>query len=491
MEMERSGGILLHVTALPGDHGIGAFGKKAFQFIDFLAAAKMKLWQICPLGPTGFGNSPYQCYSAFAGNTLLIDLNILVEQGMLERKELKSEINFAGSQVDFAKVSIFKRQLLEKAFLNFQPEATLFQKFCSEQSYWLEDYSFFMALKEHFGGNNWLDFPAKIKLREPVIMAEYEDLLAEQITFQKFQQFLFFQQWQELHNYAKKMGIKIIGDIPIYVAADSADVWMNPELFQLDENKNPTRVAGYPPDAFSLTGQFWGNPLFDWEKHEITNYDWWKDRIKSSLTLFDILRLDHFLGFVRYWSIPAEDSTAENGEWKEGPKAKIFQSLTDHFGELPIIAEDLGNITADVTALRKRFNFPGMKILQFAFDGNDANPYLPKNAEKEAAIYTGTHDNETSEGWFQNISQRTKDLLLNYIGEYEGDKISWKMVEAIWKSPAAFAIAPMQDFLGLDNSARFNTPGTLGKNWIWRLEEKYLSDPLQRSLEYLNKKYFR
>lgn len=491
MKMERSGGILLHITALPGDHGIGTFGRKAFQFIDFLAAAKMQLWQICPLGPTGFGNSPYQCYSAFAGNTLLIDLNILVEQGMLERKELKSEINFADSQVDFAKVSVFKRELLEKAFLNFQPEATLFQRFCAEQSYWLDDYSFFMALKEHFGGNNWLDFPTKIKLREPVIITEYKDLLAEQITFQKFQQFLFFQQWQKLHDYAKKMGIRIIGDIPIYVAADSADVWTNPELFQLDENKNPNRVAGYPPDAFSSTGQLWGNPLFDWEKHETTNYDWWKDRIKSSLDLFDIVRLDHFLGFVRYWSIPAEDSTAENGEWKEGPKAKIFQLLTDHFGELPIIAEDLGNITADVTELRKRFNFPGMKILQFAFDGNDDNPYLPKNSEKKAAIYTGTHDNETSEGWFQNIPQRTKELFLNYIRKYDGDRISWKMVEAIWDSPAAFAIAPMQDFLGLDNSARFNTPGTLERNWIWRLEEKYLSDPLQRSLKYLNEKYFR
>ena len=489
MNMERSGGILLHISSLPGKYGIGSFGKQAYKFVDFLKDSGIKLWQICPLGPTGFGNSPYQSYSAFAGNPLFIDLEVLVSKGFLKNYELETDVTFSSDKVEFEKIQEFKTTLFRKAFIRFDQDQNEFIEFRENEKDWLDDYALFMSLKKYFSQKSWLEWDEEIKSRKEI--EKYSILLANEILFQKFLQFQFFQQWNKLRDYANSKNVKIIGDIPIYVAADSADVWSNPSLFLLDENQNPQRVAGYPPDDFSETGQFWGNPIFDWQQHKNTNFTWWKKRIASSLKMYDMIRLDHFLGFVRYWSIPANDDTAKNGKWVEGPKDSIFSSLKDYFGKLPIIAEDLGNITEDVTNLRDKYEFPGMKILQFAFGNGNDNLYLPHNVEKRSVIYTGTHDNETSEGWYNNIPQNVKDHLLEYIQKYSDDDISWKMINSIWDSSADFAIAPMQDFLSLDNSARFNTPGTLADNWIWRMDENSITENLGKKILRLNFKWKR
>lgn len=485
MKFERSSGILLHITSLPGNFGIGSLGDDCYYFIDFLEKSAQKLWQICPVGPTGYGNSPYQTYSAFAGNPLFINLEKLVDNGLLEMDDLKTEESFNEIKVEFEKVKKFKSVLFRKAYKNFlEHSSSEFVNFCETESDWLDDFSLFMALKKHFNEISWNNWEESIKLRKPAAMKKYSEMLKNEIGYQKFLQYLFFKQWKEMRNYSSSKNIKIIGDIPIYVAFDSSDAWSHPEYFLFDEDNNPTFVAGVPPDKFSPTGQLWGNPLYNWEKHKENNFSWWKKRFKKTLEMVDIIRIDHFIGFVNYWAVPANDKTAENGSWQPAPGKELFSAVLKDLGSLPIIAEDLGAITQKVIDLRDYFDFPGMKILHFAFGTGANNPYLPENFPENCVVYTGTHDNETTEGWFKNIPGFLKEEVRNYL-DLKNEKISWRLIEAAWESKADIAIAPLQDFLGLDNSARMNIPGTVGGNWEWRVKKSQLNDELAMKIKML------
>ncbi len=485
MKFKRRSGILLHITSLPGKYGIGSLGKDAFEFIDFLESSGQKTWQICPTGPTGYGDSPYQTFSAFAGNPLFIDLEKIVEDGFLLENDLETETLFPGDRVDFGKVIDLKNKIFRNAFKTFQKKIPLqFPLFCEKESDWLDDYALFISLKGHFNGKPWNEWENEIKLREPDAISKYEKLLNEEILYHKFLQYLFFKQWKELHEYARSKDIKIFGDIPIYIALDSSDAWANPEYFQFDEHKNPIQVSGCPPDDFCKLGQLWGNPLYDWQKHEQENFRWWIKRFRKTLEIVDIVRIDHFIGFVHYFAIPAENETAEIGEWLPGSGKKLFEAVQNKLGDLPIIAEDLGLVTEKVIELRVHFQFPGMRLLQFAFGGDESNPFFPKNYPENCVVYTGTHDNETTEGWYKNIPEFVKEHLHRFL-DYDGkEKISWKLLEVAWKSKADLAIAPMQDFLGLDNSARFNSPGSVGgNNWKWRVKKEQLSKELARKIK--------
>jgi 4-alpha-glucanotransferase len=468
---ERSSGILLHPTSLPGAYGIGDLGE-AFSWINFLEAAGQQLWQVMPLGPTGYGDSPYQCFSAFAGNPYLISLRLLNEHRFLPEDALDDAPNFPTDTVDYGSVIPFKLDVLDKSFEHFKAQATTQQDnelatFREAQGYWLEDYALFMACKEANGGSAWNDWDAGIRARKPDALSQAKHDLADSIDKQVYWQWLFYEQWRAVKAHANNKGIQIIGDIPIFVAFDSADTWANPELFFLDDDGSPTVIAGVPPDYFSATGQRWGNPLYRWKVMKKTDYAWWVQRFQSTLDFFDIIRVDHFRGFEAYWEIPASEPTAVKGRWVRGPGQDFFDALKRQLGDLPVIAEDLGVITAGVNALRDDNDFPGMRVLQFAFAGDPTDPYLPHNYVHNTVVYTGTHDNDTTLSWYQQTSDSEKDFIRRYLARGDDDVV-WELIRTAFSSVAVFAIAPLQDVLRLDGSARMNLPGAASGNWGWR-----------------------
>ena len=495
MNTERSSGILLHPTSLPGKYGIGTLGKEAFHFIDFLAKSKQKLWQILPLGPTGFADSPYQCFSSAAGNPLLIDLDTLVKEGLLDKKDLAGLDPSDDGPVDFGKVINSKYPLLKKALEAFREHAGKehkkdFLEFTSDNKKWLDDYALFMSLKEHFRQKPWYQWNKPLKMRKETALNPFRSLLADQIEFHKFIQYLFFRQWLAVKDYAHQKNIRIIGDIPLYVALDSVDAWANTDLFQFDAEKNPIAVGGVPPDYFSATGQLWGNPLYRWDVLKKDHYHWWIERIKSNLVLYDIIRIDHFRGFAAYWAVPYGEKTAVNGKWIPCPGKELFEQIRKEFGEIPIIAEDLGVITDDVVELRDSFGLPGMKILQFAFDSSEANDYIPYNFTKNFIVYTGTHDNDTVKGWFDKAKPQDRKYVLDYMNTTEKE-ICREFVRLAWASVANTAIVPMQDLLELGNEARMNLPGTTINNWMWRAKSQNFSTELAQKLASLTILYGR
>ncbi len=496
MKFERASGILLHPTSLPGPYGIGDLGPAAYRWVDWLADSGCKLWQVLPLGPTGYGDSPYQCFSAFAGNPYLISPDFLLRDGLLTQGDLADMPAWEPRRVDFGRIFEWKPALLEKAFRRFTadpgPARAKFDSFKAENAFWLGDYALFTAIKETYGGGSWDAWPADLRRRDPRALEEARRSLADVIERVAFLQFLFFEQWSQLKNYAAGRGLKIIGDIPIFVAYDSADAWSHPELFYLDEDGKPSVVAGVPPDYFSPTGQLWGNPLYRWDVHKASGYAWWLERVRFTLQAVDIVRIDHFRGFAGYWEIPGDAETAVNGRWVPGPGADFFNVMQSRLGDLPIIAEDLGEITPDVIELRDRFNLPGMKILQFAFSGPD-NPFLPHQFTRNSVVYTGTHDNDTTRGWFEKASEQEKDFARRYFQRdwSNGSDFAWHLIRTAWSSVSTFALAPMQDFLALGSEARFNYPSRLGGNWEWRMTADALTPGLQGRIRELNWLYFR
>jgi 4-alpha-glucanotransferase len=495
MKFERSSGIILHPSSLPGGYGIGDIGPQARHWLDFLARSGCSLWQVLPLGPTGYGDSPYQCFSAFAGNPYLISPELLLEDGLLLPEDLADMPAFPADAVDFGAVIPWKVNLLDKAYARFEiqlesPLQAEFSAFQAEKASWLEDYALFMALKEAHGGGSWVKWPAALRRREPAAIQKARLRYAQAILRQQFRQFLFYRQWDALHAYAGERGIQIIGDIPIFVAHDSADVWANPGLFYLFDNGNPMFVAGVPPDYFSATGQLWGNPLYRWDVHTASGYAWWIERIRAVLGLVDIIRIDHFRGFAGYWEVKGKAKTAEKGRWAPAPGMDLFDTVQATLGDLPIIAEDLGVITPDVEALRDHFGLPGMKIVQFAFGGGPQDPFLPHNHVKNCVVYTGTHDNDTVKGWYERVPEVERDFYRRYLARDGGD-VAWDMIRAAWMSVAVFALAPLQDLLGLDNRARMNYPGNPSGNWTWRMNEKALTKGLTSRLRETNYLYDR
>jgi len=477
----RSSGILLHITSLPGRYGIGSIGNQAYEFIDFLNKAGQKIWQICPIGPTGYGDSPYAMYSSFAGNPYFIDLDMLVSSRYIKSAILKDAPVFDDNYVDFPAVYAYKDTIFRSAFAQFKNKIPQkFEQFIASEAFWLDDYALFMAIKNKYQGKPWYEWDIELKLRNPQAIKDIKAELTDEVLYRQFLQYIFNQQWAKLKKYATDKDIKIIGDIPIYPSLDSADVWANPEYFQLDDNMQPIAVAGCPPDEFTLTGQLWGNPLYNWEAHQKTDFSWWVNRFRSLYRFVDIIRIDHFLGFEHYWSVPYGDPTAATGVWQPGPSHKLFAAVEKQLGTLPIIAEDLGAISPAVEKLRDDFKFPGMKILQFAFGNEEDNPYLPHNFTKNCVVYTGTHDNETTVGWYQNLPEHVKAHVRSYLSylNFTDWEVGWKLIEAALSSVAVIAIAPLQDYLGLDNRARFNIPGTIENNWRWR----YLSDQLNEGI---------
>ncbi len=490
MTFQRSSGILLHPTSFPGPYGIGDLGPQAYRFIDFLAASGCKLWQVLPLGPTGYGDSPYQCFSAFAGNPYLISPDVLLEQGLLTHDDLADMPSWSSPDVDFGELYGWKPGLLAKAcarFESLQGHAlrTEFDAFRLDNASWLEDFALFMALKESNGGAPWNQWPEPLRARQPQALEQARESLADSVSRYTFIQFLFFRQWNAVRAYAHDKGIQIIGDIPIFVAMDSADVWSHPDLFYLDKAGQPTVVAGVPPDYFSPTGQLWGNPLYSWDAHRQSGYRWWTERISATLKTVDIVRIDHFRGFVACWEIPGGAATAEKGRWAPGPGAELFDAVRKALGELPIIAEDLGVITPEVVELRDSFNLPGMKILQFAFSGPD-NVFLPDHYIEHCVVYTGTHDNDTSLGWYASAPAQERDFARKYLHS-DGADFAWDLIRAAWKSVAVFALAPMQDFLRLGPEARMNFPGRPAGNWAWRMDENALGEDLKQRIRELNR----
>lgn len=491
MPTPRASGILLHPTSLPGRFGIGELGLEAVQFIDFLAASGQQYWQVLPLGPTGFGNSPYMSYSAIAGNPLLISLELLRDEGWLSDDDLNSLPQFSGERVEYDRVAEAKMPLLQKACENFKAHSSPIQKtkfagFCESKGYWLDDYAMFMALKQAHDGASWFEWEPELVTREAEALDKWGRRLNTEIVFHKFLQFAFFQQWSELKAYANQRGIDIIGDIPIYVAHDSADVWANPDTFCLDEETFlPSLMAGVPPDYFSETGQLWGNPVYNWEYLEKTDFAWWIQRFEAMLDYVDIIRIDHFRGFESYWAVEQGEETAMNGEWVEAPGKEFFEVLREKLGKLPILAEDLGVITPEVEALRDYFEFPGMKILQFAFGSDPGNPFLPFNFPRRCVVYTGTHDNDTTVGWFYSREDWERDAILRYLGHVSPDGIHWDLIRIALSSVANIAIIPMQDLFGSDSGARMNFPGKAEGNWEWRYHGWDLTDHIRDRLKTL------
>ncbi len=492
MQRVRKSGILLHPTSLPGPGGIGSFGVEARKFIDFLHAAGQSLWQVLPLGYTSYGNSPYMCYSAFAGNPLLIDLERLVAEGDLSANVPRGD--FPAGRVDYQSVQEFKRDVLRSAAVTFfaggrNARMEDFWHFC-DTTPWLHDFALFMALKEQYPGLAWCDWPEAIVCRDPAALATASADLGPRIGEYKYQQWQFFRQWRQLREYAAQQGVGIFGDIPIFVAYDSVDVWANRHLFLLDKAGRPTVVAGVPPDYFSKTGQLWGNPLYNWDAMAQDGYAWWLERVRSSLDLYDLIRIDHFRGFAACWEVPYAEKTAIKGRWQPGPGESLFSSLAAALGELPIVAEDLGVITPDVEALRDGFSFPGMKILQFAFGSGPDNPYLPHNHVRNSVIYTGTHDNDTTLGWFSALSAREKKQVLRYL-DRSADTIVWELIRTASASVADTCILPLQDLLELPGDARMNLPGVAGGNWSWRFNDGVLTAKHAKRLFGLTETYGR
>jgi len=495
---QRHAGILLHPSSLPSPYGIGDFGKGAYKFVDFLEKAGQSIWQVLPFGPTGYGDSPYQSFSAFAGQPLFISLEDLVDDGLLSYGDLTYVPNFSPDSVDYGYVQYFKNPIYRKAYENFVADCAKkrplldpsikksYNNFCKNNAEWLDDYALFMAIKDSQGGVSFFDWPEE--LRRPSAEAKKELMCEHEHTmgYYMFLQFLFFRQWAALKAYANAKGIKIVGDIPIFVSMDSADVWANPELFQLDSKGYPTVVAGVPPDYFSETGQLWGNPLYDWKYHKKTGYKWWIARIKNQLTVFDYIRIDHFRGFEAYWAVPYGDENAIGGKWRKGPDHDFFNVLTKELGDdLPIWAEDLGIITDDVEALRDDYNLPGMKVLQFAFCSEEENDIFPHRFKTENCIcYTGTHDNDTTRGWYNEQGEKQKDRLRVYLN-CSGDNIHWDMIRCCLGSVAKYAVYPMQDVLGYGSDCRMNTPSVASGNWQFRVREENFNDGLAEYLKML------
>jgi 4-alpha-glucanotransferase len=495
MKFERAAGILLHPTSLPGRYGIGDLGPEAFRWVDFLVETGCKLWQVLPLGPTGYGDSPYQCFSAFAGNPYLISPDLLKEIGLLGQDDLQNIPPFSRQSVDYGEIIPWKLGLLDRAYENFTHTAFVrlkaeFQQFIADNQDWLPDYALFMALKDAHDGQPWPSWEKPLRNREAEALESARIEHAEIIEKHMFRQFIFFQQWSALRKYANEHEIKIIGDIPIFVAHDSAEVWASPGLFYIDKTGNPTVVAGVPPDYFSPTGQLWGNPLYHWDVHARDHYRWWINRFNAVLKLVDIVRLDHFRGFAGYWEVPAGENTAENGRWVPGPGKNFLQALKDELGELPIIAEDLGEITPDVIEMRDYFDLPGMKILVFAFTDTPKNDFLPHNYIPNCVVYTGTHDNDTVLGWYQRVGEEETHFARRYLGR-DGNDIAWDLIRTGWSSVAVFAIAQMQDVLKLDNHARMNYPSRPSGNWMWRMDTDALSEPIKSRLTEFNYLYRR
>lgn len=489
----RKSGVLLPVSGLPSRYGIGTFSKESYRFIDFLEKAGQKLWQILPLGPTGYGDSPYQSFSTFAGNPYYIDLDEFVEKGFLSKEECEAaDFGEDPGLVDYEKIFHTRFSLLRKAYNKSNIlEDRDFIRFVNENSYWLSDYCLYMAIKDSLGGISWISWQEDIKLRKPVALSVYRQKLAQEIHCYEFQQYFFQRQWQKLKKYANEKGIQIVGDIPIYVALDSADTWANPKLFQLDKDCTPIAVAGCPPDAFSETGQLWGNPLYRWDYHRETGYDWWIKRIDYCFRLYDVVRIDHFRGFDEYYSIPYPAKTAQVGKWEKGPGIEFFRVLENRLGKKQIIAEDLGFLTPSVIQLVKDTGYPGMKILQFAFDSREDSDYLPHNYKQNSIVYTGTHDNDTTPHWFEALNEHDKDFAKRYMNLEDESKACSELIRLAFSSTADTCIIPIQDFLGLGAEARMNIPSTLGKNWRWRLVPGQLTEELAEQIKKLTRLYGR
>lgn len=497
MAFPRSSGVLLHPTSLPSRFGIGELGIEAYRFIDFLVESSQQLWQVLPLGPTGYGNSPYASFSALAGNPLLISLEQLQEQGLLTEEDFATLPEFPNDYVDFEKVIKTKIPLLQKAYENFKTTASPIQQkdftaFCELKADWLDDYALFMAIREAHDGASWHKWERNIAKSRPDILDQWREKLQTEILFHKYLQFEFFRQWTKLKQYAHAEGIQIIGDIPIYVAHDSADVWSHPDIFCLDEETGePSLMAGVPPDYFSETGQLWGNPVYKWDKLQQDDFAWWVQRFESLLEYVDIIRIDHFRGFEAYWAVKQGETTAMHGEWIEAPGMEFFQVLNDKLGKLPIMAEDLGIITPEVNALRDGFEFPGMKILHFAFGGGPDNPYLPFVYPRNCVVYTGTHDNNTTIGWFNQISDWEKANVLRYLGSLSSDGIHWDLIRLALATVANQAIIPMQDILGLGEEAQMNFPGKAEGNWGWRYQPGAITEEIRDRFKSLTYTYGR
>ena len=474
MKAERAAGVLLHPTSLPGPHGSGDLGAQAHRFVDWLVASGQSLWQVLPLGPTGFGHSPYMSPSAFAGNALLIDLEELAQRGWLHGADLVPETAFDARRVDFGRVVPWRIERLGRAASRFAESASdadraAFESFRERHAHWLDDCALFMALCDEHPGRSWCDWDTGLARRDPAALREARARLAVQVDFHAFCQWRFFEQWTRLKSHANASGVRIIGDVPIFTAHQSAEVWARPELFELDARGEPTVVAGVPPDYFSATGQRWGNPLYRWQAHAAEGYAWWTARIRHALGQVDVVRIDHFRGFAKYWEIAASEPTAVHGHWRDSPGAALFEAVGHALGPLPIIAEDLGLITPDVTALRQRLGFPGMSVLQFAFDGKSGNPYLPHNHDQRSVVYTGTHDNDTTVGWWRQASPAEQSHARAYL-DTNGARIHWTLIRAALASVAASAIVPLQDVMGLGSEARMNLPGQPDGNWGWRFD---------------------
>ena len=489
----RTSGILMHISSLPSEYGIGTMGKEARKFVDFLVKAGQTYWQILPICPTSYGDSPYQSFSSLAGNPYFIDLEILCREKLLTEKECKSyKWGSKRTEVDYGIMYENRYDLLKKAFERFMKRVPRdFDAFCEQEKHWLEDYVLFMALKDANDGAAWSEWDKAYRFREEAAIKDARETYAQEMQFYRMLQYLFFKQWRSLKEYANKKGIKIIGDVPIYVAGDSADVWANPGQFYLDSDLNPIEVAGCPPDAFSADGQLWGNPLFRWDVMREDGYAWWTNRIKAMSELYDIVRIDHFRGFDSYYAIPAQDDTARNGKWKEGPGMELFEVLEKKLGKLNIIVEDLGFLTLSVLKLVKDSGFPGMKLVQFAFDTREESDYLPHNYQSHSVVYTGTHDNDTILGWMKTAPRESVNFAKRYFNLTQEEGYNWGMMRGAWASVSDLAVVPMQDLLGLGSKARMNTPSTLGCNWKWRAKPDAITPQLAGKVRKYMKTYGR
>ena len=490
--LTRSAGVLLPVSSLPSKYGIGTFGQAAREWVDFLSRAKQRYWQVLPLGPTSFGDSPYQSYSAFAGSLLYIDLELLCRQGLLKKGRCKrTDWGSDPSAVDYDRVRAGREKLLRKAFSHFEDQKAL-QKFRRQNKAWVEDYALFMALKEKMGGRPWTQWEEGLRLRDPAVLARWKERCQEDVDYHVFTQYLFFQQWGELKAYANSKGIKIIGDAPIYVAMDSADVWAQPQLFQLDEDNVPTEVSGCPPDAFSEDGQLWGNPLYRWDVMKEDGYAWWMARIRANLSMYDVLRIDHFRGLESYYAIPYGEETARNGRWRPGPGMDLIEKRNATLEDAPSLAEDLGLLTPAVHKLLRNSGYPGMKVLQFAFSAGEESDYLPHNLPTHCVVYTGTHDNDTTRGWWDTAAPADLQLALDYLGLEDARDGTWAFIRAALSSVAELAIVPFQDYLDLGSQARMNIPSTLGGiNWRWRCPKDAATKKLAKKMARLTTIYGR
>lgn len=489
----RTSGVLMPISSIPSPYGIGTMGKQARKFVDFLVKGGQKYWQILPICPTSYGDSPYQSFSSFAGNPYFIDLEYLCKDKLLTKKECESfQWGSNPKYVDYGIMYESRYALLRKAYVRFMKKKPQdFDEFCEKEKQWLDDYALFMALKDANDGQAWSKWDKDLRLRKKEAMESAKEQYAEEIRFYKMLQYLFYKQWNELKAYANEEGIEIIGDVPIYVAGDSADVWANPDQFYLDENLEPIEVAGCPPDAFSDDGQLWGNPLFRWDVMKKDGYTWWTRRIKAMSELYDIIRIDHFRGFDSYYAIPAKDDTAKNGQWKEGPGMDLFTELEKKLGKLPIIVEDLGFLTPSVHKLLKDSGFPGMKVIQFAFDSREESDYLPHTYTNHCVVYTGTHDNDTVMGWMKTAPKASVKYAKEYLNLTKEEGYNWGMMRAAWSSVADMAIVPMQDILGLGSEARINTPSTLGENWKWRATPEQIDTKIAKKLHHYMQMYGR